>query len=328
MFFNHEVRKTQENMKPDKNFLIITCISMLLCITGLPSVNAQVQSSTYDNIPCEEKLTADVIPENSSNAISELSETIGSQRECLISLWNHRRNLDPTDLVRELGFNLIWSHDHPYTGQTWKETHMYSLLKIPGVKYVFAKIERSAWGWTHEQSLKHARWVAELSLEHIGILGLYLNDFYDEIEDGYRTEEQWREIITAARDINPKLQIWVPHYPHRNQGRHAFDFDIDGVILNLWGNDPELMARAEEHIAAGLKHHPDKPVIAGLYLRSGPDGGRWLTESEFKTVLGHYVELVNAGKLAGLRVFSAGQFEERPEYKEWAKEVLSGLKCL
>ena len=204
---------------------------------------------------------------------------------------------------------------------------MYSLLKIPGVKYVFAKIERAAWGWTHEQSLKHASWIAELSLEHTGILGLYLNDFYDEVEDGHRTEEQWREIIGAAKDINPKLQIWVPHYPHRNQGRHTFDFDIDGVILNLWGNDPELMAGAKEHLAAGLEHHPDKPVIAGLYLRSGPEGGRWLTEDEFKTVLGHYVEMINAGKLAGLRVFSAGQFEERPEYLVWAKEILSGLKC-
>ena len=315
-------------MKPNKNILIITFMSLVLCMSGLSVVNAQLQSSTYYNVPAEEELTAAVVPENSSDAIFGDTEIIEKgERECLISLWNHRRNVDPSDLVKELGFNLIWSHDQPYAGQTWEETHMCSLLKIPGVKYVFAKIERAAWGWTHEQSLKHARWVAELSLDHTGILGLYLNDFYDEVEDGYRTEEQWREIIVAAREINPKLQIWVPHYPHRNQGRHTFDFDIDGVILNLWGNDPELMAGAKEHLAAGLEHHPDKPVIAGLYLRSGPDGGRWLTEDEFKTVLGHYVEMINAGKLAGLRVFSAGQFEERPEYLVWAKEILSGLKC-
>ena len=284
-------------MKPNRKILVITFMSLVLFMSGLSGVNAQLQSSEKD------------------------------ERECLISLWNHRRNVDPTNLVKELGFNLIWSHDQPYSGQTWEETHMYSLLKTTGVKYVFAKIERAAWGWTHEQSLKHARWIAELSIDHTGILGLYLNDFYVEVVDGHRTEEQWREIIGAVREINPKLQIWVPHYPHRNQGRHAFDFDIDGVILNLWGNDPELMAGAKEHLAAGLEHHPDKPVIAGLYLRSGPDGGRWLTEDEFKTVLGHYVEMINAGKLAGLRVFSAGQFEERPEYLVWAKEILSGLKC-
>ncbi len=284
-------------MKPDKKHLVITFMSLVLFMSGLSVVNAQLQSSEKD------------------------------ERECLISLWNHRRNVDPTDLVKELGFNLIWSHDQPYTGQSWEETHMYYLLETTGVKYVFAKIERAAWGWTHEQSLKHASWVAELSIDHTGILGLYLNDFYDEVEDGHRTEEQWREIIGAAKEINPKLQIWVPHYPHRNQGRHAFDFDIDGVILNLWGNDPELMAGAKEHLAAGLEHHPDKPVIAGLYLRSGSDGGRWLTEDEFKMVLGHYVEMINAGKLTGLRVFSAGQFEERPEYLVWAKEILSELKC-
>ena len=83
---------------------------------------------------------------------------------------------------------------------------MYKMLQVPGVKYVFAKIERAAWGWTHEQSMKHAHWVAQLSLEHTGILGMYLNDFYDEIEEGYRTEEQWREIIAAAKEINPNLQ--------------------------------------------------------------------------------------------------------------------------
>ena len=57
-------------------------------------------------------------------------------------------------------------------------------------------------------------------------------------------------------------------------------------------------------------------MIAGLYLRSGMDGGRWLLEEEFKRVLTHYVDMVNKGKLAGLRIFSAGQLVERPEYKE------------
>jgi len=53
-----------------------------------------------------------------------------------------------------------------------------------------AKIERAAWGWTHEMSLRHARWIAELSKEHSGIMGMYLNDFYDEVEDGYRNRIQ------------------------------------------------------------------------------------------------------------------------------------------
>ena len=315
-------------MKPHRKKLIISFISLGICMVVLSFINSQSQFSTSCNIPSEEELTAAVFQAGTSYEIYEDNHMIMKQEgECLISLWNHRRDVDPTDLVNELGFNLIWSHDQPYSGQAWEETHMYSLLQIPGVKYVFAKIERAAWGWTHEQSLNHARLVAELSLEHPGILGMYLNDFYDEVEEGYRTEEQWREIIAAAREINPKLQLWVPHYPHRNQGRHAFDFDIDGVILNLWGNDPELMAHAKEHLATGLEHHPDKPVIAGLYLRSGSGGGRWLTEEEFKSVLGHYVEMVNAGKLAGLRIFSAGQFEERSQYIEWAKDVLSELNC-
>ena len=251
---------------------------------------------------------------------------------CLISMWNHRRDLvgtgDVARLVSELGVNHIWSHDNAGDGtQKWEDTHMYELLQIPGVTYVQAKIERAAWGWTHEMSLKHARWIATLSLEHEGISGMYLNDFYDEIEDGYRTDEQWREIIAAAREINPNLKLWVPHYPHRDQGRHTFDFDIDAVILNLWGNDPALIARGPEHLAAGLEHHPDRPVMAGLYLRAGMGGGRWLTEEEFRFLLGHYVDMLNAGKIAGLRIFAAYQFVERPEYIDWAKEVLEGVTC-
>lgn len=244
----------------------------------------------------------------------------------LISLWNHETNLDITPLVEELGFNLIWTHDPAYTNQTWEETHMYKCLQIPGVEYVLAKIERAAWGWTQEQSVRHAQWVAELSLEHPGIFGIYLNDFYDEIEDGHRTAEQWREIIDAAKSVNPNIKLVAPHYPHRGQERHDFDFPIDGIILNIWGNTPELMAGAENHLATGISHHPNRFVIAGLYLNSGMDGGRWLTEDEFKRVLRHYVFMVNEGKIAGLRIFSAGQLNRRPEYIGWAKEVLSELK--
>ena len=310
--------------KTVRTALLLVCV----IIFGLRYVQAQSATENTSHILADARVSenhpdTDPLVANSS----DLKIPDKAQKECLISLWNHRRNLDPSPLVKELGFNLIWSHDQPYTGQTWEETHMYKLLTTTDVKYVFAKIERAAWGWTHEQSLKHATWVAQLSLDHPGILGIYLNDFYDEVEDGHRTEEQWREIIKTAKDINPNLQIWVPHYPHRDQGRHAFDFDIDGVILNLWGNDPELMAGAREHMAAGLEHHPDRAVIAGLYLRSGSDGGRWLSEKEFKSVLGLYVELVNAGKLAGLRIFSAGQLLDRPEYIGWAKEILAELQC-
>lgn len=268
-------------------------------------------------------------PDVPLRAPAELSDSgaAADSSTCLISLWNHRRDLVPTDLVRELGFNHIWSHDDAYTDQLWEDTHMYKMLQIPGVKQVMAKVERAAWGWTHEMSLRHVRWVAQLALDHPGIAGVYLNDFYDEVEEGHRTEDEWREIIDAARSINPDLKIWVPHYPHRDQGRHAFDFDIDGVILNLWGNDPALLAGAEEHVLRGLEHHPDKSVMAGLYLHAGVDGGRWLTEDEFRSVLGLYVDLLNAGTLAGLRIFGAHQFVERPEYIGWAREVLANVTC-
>jgi hypothetical protein len=247
-------------------------------------------------------------------------------REKLISVWEHQRSIDLTELTEDLGFNMVWSHDPAYHGQAWEETHMYHCLQVPGIDYVLAKIDRAVWGWTQEMSIRHARWIALLSQMHPGIIGMYLNDFYDEIEEGHRTEEQWREIIAAAKDINPDLLLFVPHYPHRQQERHKFDFDIDGVIVNLWGNRPELIARAGEHIETAIAMHTDRLIIAGLYCHAGMDGGRWLTREEYKNTLGLYVDLVNRGKIDGLRVFRAGQMLERPEYQEWTREVLSNLK--
>lgn len=291
------------------------------------TTNAQVTLQNQNITSINSNSNKEMTQLNQMSHINTINTTVDGQLNCLVTLWNHRRDLDISPLVSELGMNLIWSHDEAYNGQAWEDTHMFRLMQIPGVDYVLAKVERAAWGWTHDMSVRHAQWVAIMSKLHPEIIGIYLNDFYDEVEDGYRTEEEWREIIAAVKAINPDLQLWAPHYPHRDQGRHAFDFEIDTVILNLWGNDPELLANAKEHIEAGLAHHPDRNVIAGLYLHAGMDGGRWLTEEEFRFVLGHYVDLVNEGKLAGLRIFSAYQFLDRPEYIEWAKDVLSNLNC-
>lgn len=51
------------------------------------------------------------------------------------------------------------------------------------------------------------------------------------------------------------------------------------------------------------------------------------TETEFKNLLSHYVEMLNAGKIMGLRMFAAYQFIERPEYVDWASDVLQHVTC-
>ncbi len=241
----------------------------------------------------------------------------------LICLWQHQMNVDIAPLVSELGFNTVWTSDPPYTDQLWEATHMYRCLQVPGIDYVFAKIERIQWGQTHEGCLKHAKWVGELSLTHKEIIGLYLNDFYDEIEEGYRTMDQWREIIAAAKAANPDLAIYVPHYPHRGNVERDFDVDYQGVIFNVW--DPAYLPDAERHMAQAEEQHAGKIILGGLYLSSGPRRGNWLTEEEFKSILKLYVDAINAGKLHGLRIFSAGQLERRPEYLGWAREVLKDL---
>jgi len=242
----------------------------------------------------------------------------------LICLWQHEPQVNIAPLVKELGFNTVWTDDPEYTGQQWEDTQMYQALQVPGIEHVIPKIERAAWGWTQEGSLKTAKWIAELSLKHKGIIGLYLNDFYDEIEDGHRTMEQWREIVAAAKSVNPNLDLWVPHYPHRGNENRAYDFDYQGVIFNIW--DPRNLDAADRHLATAEAQHKGKIVLGGLYLDSGARRGHWLTEEEFRNLLRLYIRHINEGKLDGLRIFCACQLAEKPEYVQWAKEELAQLK--
>jgi hypothetical protein len=244
--------------------------------------------------------------------------------EPLICLWQHEQEVDIAPVVKELGFNAVWTDDDPYDGtQSWEDSHMYRALQVPGIKYVIPKVDRAAWGWTQEIALRHAKWVAELSLEHNEITGLYLNDFYDEIEDGHRTMEQWREIIAAAKSINPKLDLWVPSYPHRGNENQAYDFDYQGVILNIW--DPRNLEAADQHLTTAEAQHAGKLILGGVYINSGSRRARWLTEEQFKNTLKLFVNHINAGKLNGLRIYCASQFVERPEYVTWAKEIMKDL---
>jgi len=258
----------------------------------------------------------------------EVSNTMAAAAKSLhlplICLWQHEPQVDAAPVVKELGFNTVWTDDESYRGQRWEETQMYRALQVPGIAYVIPKIDRVAWGWTHEGSLKTARWIAELSLKHKEIIGLYLNDFYDEIEEGYRTTDQWREIVAAAKAINPDLPMWVPHYPHRGNEQRPYDIDYQGVTFNVW--DPTNIAQADRYLTQAEAQHKGKIVLGGLYLNSGARHGHWLTEQEFKALLRLYVEHINAGKLSGLRIYCACQLVQRPEYVRWAKEIMRDLK--
>lgn len=258
-------------------------------------------------------------------AASDMAQAPKPVGEPLICLWQHEQDVDIAPLVKELGFNLVWTDDDAYDGtQKWEDTHMYRALQVPGIEYVIPKVDRAAWGWTQEIALRHAKWVAQLALKHPEIIGLYLNDFYDEVEDGHRTMEQWREIIAAIRSINPDLDLWVPHYPHRRNESQGYDFDYQGVIVNLW--NASNLEQAEQHLATSEAHHAGKIILGGVYINTGSRRARWLTEDQFKKTLQVYVDHINARKLNGLRIYCACQLTQRPEYVKWAKEVLANLK--
>ncbi len=75
------------------------------------------------------------------------SGAIDFPTEPLISVWEHDDKVDIAPIVKEVGFNTVWTHDLPYDGKMkFEDTLMYRHLQAPGIKYVIAKIERGIWG--------------------------------------------------------------------------------------------------------------------------------------------------------------------------------------
>lgn len=251
--------------------------------------------------------------------------TIDFPSEPLISVWEHDDKVDIAPQVKEIGFNTVWTHDKPYDGKMkFADTLMYRHMKTPGIKYVIAKIERGIWGWTFDQAMRHAAWIAELSLTHKEIIGLYLNDFYEETEktsEKGHSADEFRQIIAKSRSINPRLAIWVPCYPPADLDK-PYDFDIDAIIFSFY--DITQLPNYEQLLSRVLKKFPGKPIMGSLYLES--DEGRWLTEQEFKGIIDYFVAKINEGKLAGLRVFRVQSLIDRPDYVKWLKESLAKLK--
>jgi hypothetical protein len=253
------------------------------------------------------------------------AEAVDFPCEPLISVWEHDDKVDIAPTVKAVGFNTVWTHDEAYDGKMkLEDTLMYRHMKTPGIKYVIAKIERGIWGWSFDQAMRHAAWIAELSLTHKEIIGLYLNDFYEETEktsEKGHSAEEFRQIIAKAKAINPRLAIWAPCYPPADLDK-PYDFPIDAIIFSFY--DVAQLPNFEPLLDRVMKKFPGQPILGSLYLES--DEGRWLKEQEFKGIIDYFVAKINEGKLAGLRVFRVQNLIDRPDYVKWLKESLAKLK--
>ena len=246
--------------------------------------------------------------------------------EPLISVREHDAKVDIAPVVNEVGFNTVWTHDKPYDGvMKLEDTLMYRHMNTPGIKYVIAKIERGIWGWKFDQAMRHAEWIANLSLTHKQIIGLYMNDFYgemDEVAKGGHTEREFRQIIAKAKSINPRLPIWAPCYPP-DELEKAYDFDIDAIIFSFYNT--KVLQDHEKLLDRALEKFPGKPLMGSLYLNAGSEG-RWLSEAEFRQLTDLFIKNTNRGRLCGIRIFRVASLRERPDYVTWTKEALAKLK--
>jgi hypothetical protein len=247
----------------------------------------------------------------------------------LISVWEHAARVEIAPVVKDVGFNTVWTHDKPYDGQMkLEDTLMYKHMHTPGIQYVIAKIERGIWGWTFDQAMKHAEWIAKLSLKTKEIVGLYLNDFYGEMEDkdaaakGGHTEQEFRQIIGKAKSINPELPIWAPCYPPKEL-QYKYDFDIDAIIFSFYNT--KVLGDKDKLLDQALNKFPGKPLMGSIYLNAGSER-RWLNEEEFKMMTNYFVDKINEGKLCGIRIFRVQSLIDKPEYAAWTREALARLK--
>ena len=140
--------------------------------------------------------------------------------------------------------------------------------------------------------MRRAAWIAGLSRTHKEIIGLYLNDFYEETMEtakGGHSAKEFRRIIAVAKAINPRLAIWAPCYPPDDLDR-PYDFGIDAIIFGFYD----------------VKQLPFYEALLDRVRKKFP--GR------------------NEGKLAGLRVFRVQSLIDRPDDSKWLKESLTKLQ--
>jgi hypothetical protein len=261
-----------------------------------------------------------------ASKLSAAKSSVTFPSDPLISIWEHAAKVDIAPVIKDVGFNTVWTHDKPCDSSTkLEDTLMYRHMNTPGVKYVIAKVERGIWGWSFDQAMRHAEWIAKTSLDQNKIIGVYLNDFYEEMEEiakGGHSEKEFREIIGKIKTINPRLAIWVPCYPPRELEK-SYDFDVDAIIFSFYNT--KILQDHSKLLDQALQKFKGKPVMGSLYLNSGSEG-RWLLEEEFKQLTDFFVAGINDGKLCGLRVFRVASLQERPEYAKWTKESLANLR--
>ena len=261
-------------------------------------------------------------------AKASAAEKVELPRTPLISVWEHAAKVEIAPVVKDVGFNTVWTHDKPYDGEIrLEDTLMYRHMQTPGIKYVIAKIERGIWGWKFDQAMRHAEWIANLSLKHKQIIGLYLNDFYGEMEEqnlakGGHTEQEFRQIIGKAKSINPRLPIWAPCYPPKEL-QYKYDFDIDAIIFSFYNT--KVLGEKDRLLDQALDKFPGRPLMGSIYLSAGSER-RWLTEEEFKVMTNYFVDKINEGKLCGLRIFRVQSLIDKPEYAAWTRDALARLK--
>ena len=199
----------------------------------------------------------------------------------------------------------------------------------PGKQYIDLGItnligEYSGLEHDHDHWMLCLRNQLALSLNHPEIVGIYLNDYYFSLRDGYRTRAQWEEVVDTIRSVNPNLPLvvgWVPWMEDdENIDTWLSWIEYDQVLcqmrlgqsLPLEGMDA-FMTRCEIKFAG-------KPIWGTANIHD--QNQVLLTEQEFKEILNINKNHWDSGKIIGVRIQHVQHLLDHPEYADWTREIL------
>ena len=241
-----------------------------------------------------------------------------------INAWTEAQ-VDPQEVVDRLRLNIDGYGIGQYTwGGGWLGNLDY--LLAAGVKHIVPTTIHTNW-MSHEDGLKALRDSITPSLDHPEICGVFLDEY-----PAGRNEAQIREVMDAIRTINPNLQVWIPwnSWFAADPSIDIYLSWLDGyfhiVCLNFHVLDDEGItpSQLEPWINRTRETFPGKPVWVTIYSKagSGQQGGRDLTEQEFKAQLEILRNAYDTGRIEGVALY-IGEYlhwTDALQYVDWFAE--------
>ena len=147
--------------------------------------------------------------------------------------------------------------------------------------------------------------VARLARQFPNVTGAYCDDLLGLMKQFKYGPNEFGNIRSAIRDVNPAIKVWTVVYTHEFA---QADFwtgmrpHIDVVTLWIW--DSDNIGRMPQYVNQCCRLFPDKPIVMGVYLRDYPKVAP-VPVDRVRSQMEGIADLIGKGKLAGYSILAA-----------------------